>query len=97
MLQRLFGTSTSPQSPPPPSPVVQTELRHQVLWIRLNRPGKLNAINDETYEALIGALNGAAKNPEIKIALVTGSGRYFSSGNDLSTYSAPHETFDDDK
>jgi 2-(1,2-epoxy-1,2-dihydrophenyl)acetyl-CoA isomerase len=55
-----------------------------VLAVTLNRPGKLNAFNAEMHRLLREALERAAREPEIRAVLLTGSGRGFCAGQDLS-------------
>ena len=56
--------------------------------ITLNRPRKLNAINYNLYAGIPSVLAEAGDDPKIKITVLTGSGRYFSSGNDLGDMAA---------
>ncbi|KAH7637533.1 hypothetical protein HUG17_8637 [Dermatophagoides farinae] len=63
---------------------IQCEQRDQVYWIRLDRTKQYNAISLELYAQLTKILQQVAKNDHIKLAIVTGNGPYFSSGNDLS-------------
>jgi 2-(1,2-epoxy-1,2-dihydrophenyl)acetyl-CoA isomerase len=55
-----------------------------VLTITLNRPDKLNAFNPEMHQLLRKALERAADEPEIRALLLTGAGRGFCAGQDLS-------------
>jgi 2-(1,2-epoxy-1,2-dihydrophenyl)acetyl-CoA isomerase len=55
-----------------------------VLSVTLNRPDKLNAFNPEMHKALRAALERAADEAEIRAVLLTGAGRAFSAGQDLS-------------
>src|SRR6267142_3847370 len=55
-----------------------------VLAITLNRPDKLNAFNPEMHRLLRKALERAADEPEVRALLLTGSGRGFCAGQDLS-------------
>ena len=55
-----------------------------VLAITLNRPGKLNAFNPEMHQLLRAALARAADEQEIRAVLLTGAGRGFCAGQDLS-------------
>ena len=55
-----------------------------VLAITLNRPDKLNAFNPEMHELLRKALGRAADEPEVRAVLLTGAGRGFCAGQDLS-------------
>src|SRR4051812_32853866 len=55
-----------------------------VLAITLNRPEKLNSLNPEMHGLLRKALERAATEPEVRAVLLTGAGRGFCSGQDLS-------------
>ena len=55
-----------------------------VLTITLNRPDKLNAFNPEMHERLREALDRAKDEPEVRAVLLTGAGRAFCAGQDLS-------------
>ncbi len=52
--------------------------------ITLNRPEKLNALNPEMHQRLRQALERAADETEIRAVLLTGAGRGFCTGQDLS-------------
>ncbi|MBW2192131.1 MAG: enoyl-CoA hydratase/isomerase family protein, partial [Deltaproteobacteria bacterium] len=68
------------------SPVVLIdEPAPQVRRITLNRPEKRNALNHALRGAIIGALQEADQNPEIRVMIVRGAGTCFSSGYDLDT------------
>jgi 2-(1,2-epoxy-1,2-dihydrophenyl)acetyl-CoA isomerase len=62
---------------------VLQEREGAVLTITLNRPDVLNALNHATHEGLRGALEHAAE-PEIRAVVLTGAGRGFCVGQDLS-------------
>ena len=64
--------------------VVVDDLGVQV--ITLNRPEKLNSFTREMYTALPKLLKAAAVDPKIKVTIITGQGRYYSTGNDLSNF-----------
>jgi enoyl-CoA hydratase len=49
----------------------------------LNRPRVLNAMNQQLWIDLKAALDGVKADPRIKVLVVTGKGRAFSSGADL--------------
>lgn len=55
-----------------------------VARITLNRPEKLNALNDELINELKGALEQADQTEEVRVIVITGTGKDFSSGADLS-------------
>ncbi|XP_046328196.1 enoyl-CoA delta isomerase 2-like isoform X1 [Haliotis rufescens] len=58
----------------------------KVFKILLNRPTKKNAINYEMYREWIDALNEASQDKSVSIAVVTGAGDYYCSGNDLANF-----------
>ncbi|MEE2718099.1 MAG: 2-(1,2-epoxy-1,2-dihydrophenyl)acetyl-CoA isomerase PaaG [SAR324 cluster bacterium] len=52
--------------------------------ITLNRPDRLNAFTAQMHEDLRGALTQIASDPEIRAVILTGAGRGFCAGQDLS-------------
>jgi 2-(1,2-epoxy-1,2-dihydrophenyl)acetyl-CoA isomerase len=64
---------------------VETRRDGAVLTITLNRPDVLNAFNAAMHEALAGALK-EARDPEIRAVIVTGAGRGFCVGQDLTEF-----------
>jgi E-phenylitaconyl-CoA hydratase len=67
---------------------VEYEVRNQIAYITLNRPEKLNAINPEMRELLWEAFSDVKQNPDVRVAILTGSGRAFSTGHDLEAMAA---------
>ena len=65
---------------------LQIEKRGPLTIINFNRPKKYNAINPEMYKEIAAALKFEASCPESSMCLLTGSGKYYSSGNDLSAF-----------
>ena len=55
-----------------------------VLSVTLNRPDKLNAFNPEMHKLLREALERARDDAEVRVVLLTGAGRGFCAGQDLS-------------
>ncbi len=54
--------------------------------IQLRRPEKLNAMTDEMYRAIGGALREADGDPQVRCVIVSGGGRAFSSGHDMGEF-----------
>jgi 2-(1,2-epoxy-1,2-dihydrophenyl)acetyl-CoA isomerase len=64
---------------------VETSRDGAVLTITLNRPDVLNAFNAAMHAALAAALK-EARDPEIRAVVVTGAGRGFCVGQDLTEF-----------
>jgi len=60
------------------------ELRNGVAWITLNRPDARNAVNAEMREEIIAVLTDARTNPAVRALVLTGAGKGFCTGADLS-------------
>lgn len=54
-----------------------------VLTLRLNRPEKLNAINENIEQALREAIRTFGADPALRVLVLAGAGKYFSSGFDV--------------
>jgi len=72
---------------------IKYEVTDQILTITLNRPDKLNAFNAAMQREMIEAFDAADKDDNIRAIIVTGSGRAFCAGADLSSGA---DTFDRD-
>ncbi len=55
-----------------------------VAHITLNRPDKRNALNDQVIQELKDALSASSKDAAVRVVAVTGAGKDFCSGADLS-------------
>lgn len=66
--------------------VTQTLDAAGVLLIALNRPDRRNAIDDAVADALRDAFERAATDPAVRAVILTGEGRAFSAGGDLSRF-----------
>ena len=64
-------------------PLVLPERRGSVALLTLNRPDKLNAINEPMIGALDAALDAAEADESVRAIVVAGNGRAFSAGFDL--------------
>jgi 2-(1,2-epoxy-1,2-dihydrophenyl)acetyl-CoA isomerase len=63
---------------------VNVETEGGVGWIRLNRPEKMNAIGALTRKQLGEAIKQAERDEAVRVVVLTGSGRAFSSGADVT-------------
>jgi 2-(1,2-epoxy-1,2-dihydrophenyl)acetyl-CoA isomerase len=66
------------------SQVLAVERSGGVLVLTLNRPSRLNALDDELLIALSVALQAARDDDGVRAVLITGAGRGFCAGADLS-------------
>jgi len=76
-----------------PYETILYEDAEQILTITLNRPEKLNAFNATMQRELIAAFDAADKDDDVRAIIVTGAGRAFCAGADLSSGA---DTFDRD-
>jgi enoyl-CoA hydratase/carnithine racemase len=76
-----------------PYETIAYEVADQILTITLNRPDKLNAFNATMQKELIAAFDAADGDDDVRAIIVTGAGRGFCAGADLSSGA---DTFDRD-
>jgi enoyl-CoA hydratase len=69
-------------------PAVLTERRDSVLVITLNRPDARNAVNSALAEGIGAALDELDADDELRVGILTGAGKGFSSGMDLKAFVA---------
>jgi enoyl-CoA hydratase len=65
-------------------PVLLTSSMPWGVRLTLNRPAKLNALSAELVAALDAAIVAATADPEVRVVVIEGAGRAFSSGYDLT-------------
>ena len=63
--------------------MLDIEDQGRVRLLTLNRPDALNAFSEALYDATTQALIDAAADPDVAVAVITGSGRAFCAGTDL--------------
>jgi 2-(1,2-epoxy-1,2-dihydrophenyl)acetyl-CoA isomerase len=63
---------------------VKVDVEGGVAWIRLNRPEKMNAIGALTRRQLADAIKQAERDDAVRVVVLTGSGRAFCSGADVT-------------
>jgi 2-(1,2-epoxy-1,2-dihydrophenyl)acetyl-CoA isomerase len=66
---------------------IKVENEAGVAWIRFNRPEKMNAIGSLTRKQLSDAIKSAERDEAVRVVVLTGSGRAFSSGADVTEMS----------
>ncbi len=61
------------------------EIREEIAIVTINRPDKLNALNDRTMEELEGAFDALRHDPSVRGVILTGSGeKAFVAGADIT-------------
>jgi 2-(1,2-epoxy-1,2-dihydrophenyl)acetyl-CoA isomerase len=55
-----------------------------VLTLTLNRPERANAFNFEMTSAVLNALAEAERDPQVRCVVITGAGKVFSAGQDIT-------------
>jgi len=69
----------------PDSPVIY-EVADRIATITISRPDKLNALNDATLRALGESIDLARKSSDVGGVILTGAGRAFVAGADISQF-----------
>lgn len=64
-------------------PTLLSTFHEGVLTLALNRPAKLNAIDNALAAALLGALHAAAADDAVRVVRLRGEGRAFCAGRDV--------------
>lgn len=65
---------------------VQLKKEPPLGWIYLNRPDKLNAINEQLMKDLRQAVDELVADDQIRVIIITGQGKAFSAGADISQF-----------
>ncbi|MEO7337995.1 MAG: enoyl-CoA hydratase-related protein [Caldimonas sp.] len=68
---------------------LQRSLADGVLTLRLDRPERLNAIDEPMAAALLDALQAAASDAAVRVVVLRGSGRAFCAGRDVTEAPTP--------
>lgn len=66
-----------------PEDAVLVRREDGIATLVLNRPEKLNAIDEDVREGLMSALDSVERDREIRVAVITGAGRGFCAGGDV--------------
>jgi enoyl-CoA hydratase/carnithine racemase len=63
---------------------ILVEKKNHIAILTLNRPEKLNAMNLELKNELYHALDELEQDDDVRVVIMTGAGKAFSSGHDMS-------------
>ncbi|HCA39526.1 MAG TPA: 2-(1,2-epoxy-1,2-dihydrophenyl)acetyl-CoA isomerase, partial [Phycisphaerales bacterium] len=69
---------------------ISLDVSDHIATITINRPDVLNAFNDDLSREFIDALKQVARDDDVRVVVITGSGRAFSSGQDLGDLEAKY-------
>jgi 2-(1,2-epoxy-1,2-dihydrophenyl)acetyl-CoA isomerase len=67
------------------------EAKDGVATLTLNRPERMNALGDTLREDFLDALTRAAADPDVRVMIVTGSGKAFCAGGDVKAMNEAKE------
>jgi enoyl-CoA hydratase/carnithine racemase len=84
-----MAAAPAPGSASAADEVVRFSVEGRVARLVLNRPSKLNALNDEVRLGLAAALSSLEERPDVSVLVISGAGRCFSAGADLLSTSYP--------
>ena len=81
----------------PISDDLEFELADRLATLTLNRPDKLNALSDAMIDGAVAHLRRCATDPDVGAVLLTGAGRAFCAGGDVSAMgaAAARKTFEE--
>jgi len=66
------------------------EKKNNIATLTLNRPEKLNALNPQMFVELVHAFRKVNQDDDIRVLVITGAGRGFCSGVDLTAQARNH-------
>jgi len=64
---------------------VLTDLTDRVLTVTMNRPDRMNAFSPQVMAELLDVLDSADREDEVRVIIMTGAGRAFCAGADVSS------------
>ncbi len=68
------------------------EKKGKIALLTLNRPSKLNTINDRMLDEMYACLTELDKDNDVRVIIIKGAGRAFCAGHDLSPREEPFTT-----
>src|ERR1700746_3821793 len=68
------------------SAILKFEINNAVAVLTLNRPEKLNALNNDLVKAIVHARDRTELDGAVRAIVITGAGRAFSAGADITAF-----------
>ena len=65
--------------------MISIDKKNNVATLTFQRPEALNAFNEEMFDSVADALLNTAEEDDVKVLIITGAGRAFSAGLDLTS------------
>lgn len=84
--RRQLSSRPKPSWSKPVTEPVRSEIAGGIALLTLNRPKKLNAIDFAMIDALMAQLDALERDDHVRVVIVTGAGRAFSAGADISAF-----------
>lgn len=82
------------QTVPAAGPVLLEKVEQGIALLAMNRPDKLNALNNDLAMALNQSLERIGKDESVRVVVLTGAGRAFCAGGDLAVIGKGREARD---
>src|SRR6516162_11134193 len=82
------------QSVPATGPALLEKIEKGIALLVMNRPEKLNALNNELATALNQSLERVSKDDSVRVVVLAGAGRAFCAGGDLAVIGKGREARD---
>lgn len=70
-------------------PVLLSKRHGATAWLTLNRPKAMNALSFDLVDALLPQLQALAQDSDVRVLVITGSGKSFCAGADLKNLNEP--------
>ncbi len=83
---------SSPTPPASTGPVLLETKQEGIVTLVMNRPDRMNALNNELATALNATLDRIAQDEAVHVVVLTGAGRAFCAGGDLALIGKGRET-----
>ncbi len=74
---------------------LQLEIKDKVAYVTFNRPEKANALNQTAWDELQTCFEELDENPEARVVVLSGNGKHFCSGIDISLLMGMQQKTDD--
>ncbi len=83
---------SNPPQPAQAGAIILEQRYEGIAVLVMNRPDRLNALNNELASALNEALARTAEDDSVRVVVITGAGRAFCAGGDLAAMAKGHQT-----